>query len=80
MKLIIIVILLLTIGVNMPKKSNKDKNKLAGIPSSYQFCYPNYKQKQKGMKISDFRKLFTKQKIKVNPFIYKAPNLNKRLW
>ncbi len=79
MKFVLLIILIFTIGINMPKKNNKNKNKLAGIPSSYQFCYPNYKQKQTGMKISDFRKLYMKQKIKVNPFMYKAPKLKKRL-
>lgn len=46
------------------------------LPANIQFCYPNYRELQKGKTLKEMREIAKNRKHKVNPFFYK-PKIKK---
>lgn len=46
------------------------------IPADIQFCYPNYRELQKGKTLKQMMEIAKNRKSKVNPFFYK-PKIKK---
>lgn len=47
------------------------------LPADIQFCYPDYRELQKGKSLKEMRAIAEKRKKKVNPFFYKTPKIKK---